>query len=102
MTVETRDADLTAPAAELRRGTYTDFLYGIGQPPLDLGRPTRYRKRANHVFEHRYERGTTVVNTGDEPVDVALDDCYAGTDGIRRTWVSLPPRSAEVLKAVRT
>jgi len=90
----------TARASSLRQATYTGFLYGVGEPPIDLGRPRKYLKRDDHVFQQIFERGLTVANTGDVPVEVPLEGCFVGADGEVRAVVNLPPKSAEVLQRV--
>lgn len=96
-----RPAATVAPPSgdELRQAAYQEFLYGAGVVPgLDLGRPVRYSKEGG-VFRQQFERGLALANTGDAPVEVVLDRAYDDADGTRRTRVTLPARSAEVLRA---
>src|SRR5205085_12423076 len=81
----------------LRAATYQGFLYGFGAAPgVDLGAPVRYL-RVGEVYRQEFERGVTLANSGDAPVAVDLGRPHLDAAGARRTRLTLPPRSAEVL-----
>ena len=87
-----------APAVEdVRVGTYAEFLYGRGDAPgLDLGAAQHYT-RTGAVYRQQFERGATLANVGDVPVEVDLGGTYLDLDMVARRRVVLAPRSAEVL-----
>jgi hypothetical protein len=89
---------------DIRAAIYAEFLHGFGGPSpsgewgLDLGNPTKYTKRGT-VYRQEFERGVTVANVGDGPARVTLGRAHRGLDGVLRTVVELPPRTADVLLA---
>jgi hypothetical protein len=91
--------DLTGEA--LRIAVYLEFLYGFGAAPgIDLGAPKAYSRvptAAGIVYRQDFERGVTLANIGDEPVDLVLESPLFDLDNASRRSVHLDAQSAEVL-----
>jgi len=92
-----------ATRSNIRSATYAEFLYGYGASPgVDLGTPRQFSQPLPGVFQQRFDRGLTIANVRDEPVQVELAGAHWDLEGRVLCVTVVAPHSAEVLRVLST
>lgn len=85
-----------------RSSFHASFAHGdalAGHPywKVDVGSPTSAYTKSSGVYQRSFQRGKVLVNSTTTARTVSLGGTYRDLSGTRRTSVTLPPGSGEVL-----
>ena len=77
--------------------TLGDALVGHPYWTTDIGTPTGTAAKVGGVYQRLFTRGKVLVNPTTTTRTVALGKSYVDLSGTRRTPISLPPHTSDVL-----